>query len=505
MITCNMNIKFAGILLLIFFALPIAVSANVVINEIAWMGTANSAADEWLEFENNGANDIDLTGWILEAQDGTPSVPLVGVISAGGFFLLERTDDTTVPGVIADLIYAGALSNSGEVLTLKDAGGNIIDSVDASAGWLAGDNTTKETMQRVGEGNGWVTAPATPRAPTPFGEVLKPAGEETPESNDSSSSSGGIPYVPPELLSSIKAYAGKDRESVAGAEVLLEGKAFGWKDEPLDSATTRFLWNFGDGVLQDGQNVSHIYIYPGLYIATLSVILGRETVSDFITVAVGENPVFISEISPGSNGWIELSNPSSKSVDISRWIIKNSFGDRFVFPNGTNLSARSLVVFLAEIMRVELSNQNPRATLLYPNGKVADELFYNGFVGESSIVSDENEVGDVKAFLATPTPGAKNVQHSMLDSAADTKSSVFNKKVAIESGIKHQVLDNRTEETVSEDAVDLPEEVLGANLESQESSLLASVFDSNLFWLALSIVLGALIGALFLFFRKFFY
>jgi cytosine/adenosine deaminase-related metal-dependent hydrolase len=119
---------------------------QVVLNEIAWMGTPVSYNDEWIELFNNSGGDIDLAGWTLNATDGTPSVALSGVIPAGGHFLLERTDDSTVPGVVADRIYTGALGNTGEVLELRDDGGALQDLVDA---WYAGDNTTKETMQRV--------------------------------------------------------------------------------------------------------------------------------------------------------------------------------------------------------------------------------------------------------------------------------------------------------------------------------------------------------------------
>ncbi len=119
---------------------------DVVINEIAWMGTPTSANDEWIELLNNTGVGINLTGWTLRATDGTPNVTLTGTIPAGGHFLLERTDDSTVPGVTADQIYTGALANTGEVLELRDQLGALHDNVNA---WYAGNNTTKETMQRV--------------------------------------------------------------------------------------------------------------------------------------------------------------------------------------------------------------------------------------------------------------------------------------------------------------------------------------------------------------------
>jgi len=119
---------------------------DVVINEIAWMGNLASANSEWMELYNNTGSPINLTGWTLVATDGTPSITLAGSIPAHGYSLLERTDDNTVPGVTADQIYTGALGNTVEVLTLRDATSTVQDLVDA---WYAGNNTTKATMQRV--------------------------------------------------------------------------------------------------------------------------------------------------------------------------------------------------------------------------------------------------------------------------------------------------------------------------------------------------------------------
>ena len=121
---------------------------SVIINEVTWMGTEISFSDEWIELRNTTGADIDLTGWTLNAQDGTPSVNLSGTILANGYFLLERTDDNSVPGILADQIYSGGLGNNpnGEFLELKNNENNLIDSVDGSSGWLAGNNTTKQTM-----------------------------------------------------------------------------------------------------------------------------------------------------------------------------------------------------------------------------------------------------------------------------------------------------------------------------------------------------------------------
>ena len=76
-----------GITLLLFFSmffiLNLAQAANsgdVVINEIAWGGTAASSSDEWLELFNTTNQAITLTNWTLNASDGIPSITLSGVI-----------------------------------------------------------------------------------------------------------------------------------------------------------------------------------------------------------------------------------------------------------------------------------------------------------------------------------------------------------------------------------------------------------------------------------------
>lgn len=130
---------------------------SVIINEIAWAGTASGLSDdEWIELYNPGNKNIDLSGWSLKSSDGSPNIVLNGIISAKGYFLLERgsnlSDDTTVSDIPANQIYTGnALSNTGETLTLYDASNKIIDTANGNGGsWPAGSSYTYGTMERNG-------------------------------------------------------------------------------------------------------------------------------------------------------------------------------------------------------------------------------------------------------------------------------------------------------------------------------------------------------------------
>jgi hypothetical protein len=67
-------------------------SRSVIINEIAWMGTIASDADEWIELYNPGTSEINITGWKLIVTSSNTSssftINLNGTISSGGYFFL---------------------------------------------------------------------------------------------------------------------------------------------------------------------------------------------------------------------------------------------------------------------------------------------------------------------------------------------------------------------------------------------------------------------------------
>lgn len=125
-------------------------AGSVLINEIAWSGTAASSSDEWIELHNPGPDLIDINGWTL-SDGGDIHIILAGEIPAFGFYLLERTDDACVSDVDAQHIYTGNLKNSGERLFLRDSAGRLIDSANGDGGgWPAGESNSHRSMERRG-------------------------------------------------------------------------------------------------------------------------------------------------------------------------------------------------------------------------------------------------------------------------------------------------------------------------------------------------------------------
>ncbi|MGB1251578.1 MAG: lamin tail domain-containing protein [Candidatus Promineifilaceae bacterium] len=132
-------------------ATAINASGSVVVSEVAWSGTNASTSDEWIELYNPTNAPINLTNWTLQAQDGTPSITLQGSIAANSFFLLERTNESTVSDLTADQLYSGSLENVGETLFLRDESDGLIDTVNGSGGtWSSGSSTSPiASMERI--------------------------------------------------------------------------------------------------------------------------------------------------------------------------------------------------------------------------------------------------------------------------------------------------------------------------------------------------------------------
>ncbi|MDP3990973.1 MAG: lamin tail domain-containing protein, partial [Candidatus Nealsonbacteria bacterium] len=124
---------------------------RVFINEVGWAGTDNSASDEWIELRNIWGIPVNLNGWQLLDKDGQIKIIFQekDIIQPNGYYLLERTDDDSIPGVPADLIYSGALNNSNEALYLFDNNCELEDEAEASPDWPGGDNAQKKAMERL--------------------------------------------------------------------------------------------------------------------------------------------------------------------------------------------------------------------------------------------------------------------------------------------------------------------------------------------------------------------
>jgi len=492
---------------------------KVIINEIAWMGrydsekNKNEINDEWIELYNPNDFEVDLKSYFLnvwaskeskEAGDKEKiSIELKQAIPGLGFYLLERTDESSVPEKESDQIYTGALSNEGGYLELKkkkeekEDEYEMIDSLDFSAGWPGGDNEKKLTLERDDDGKNWHSSSiinGTPKEknsffekvpeenvslcgefleeiilneilPNPAGidknqewvEVYNPNSKEvelsgwrlTNSSNKSFVLKEGVvlsgnflkivlpaSFVIKNQKEKISLYdcAGKLSSEVSFQESAGSGISFNrdesgfWRwsrwttpgeknrlNNPpeiklkkikeiyagmkiifdasgsfdRDGEKLKFVWNFGDGHKSYLDKTSHIFEKTGKYEIILQVKDASEAQEKRFFLEVKKYPkrkVAIVKILPNPKGkdtegeLIWLKNMDKKKVDLKGWKVLSGSGEK----QATNhpilkkfvLSAGEERALSREESLFVLPNKNGYLALVYPNGKLADEIEY---------------------------------------------------------------------------------------------------------------------------------
>lgn len=324
-----------AVLTILLALLPLPSLAAVTINEVAWMGTANSANDEWIELHNTGSSAVSLDGWQLtDADDLNITIAGAGSLAAGAFAVLERTDDSSAPGD-AFYVYTGSLANTGTTLKLHNAAGNLVDQVAGGEDWsnIGGNNESNATAQYTS--GGWITAAATPGAANATQPEAAPREETDAENTESSSDGGSVRVATPSESSKPTTPFGLTITAPATAyvaqpvEFSLEMTGRGSR-----SRTGRFLtWNFGDTHTATGQQVTHQYQYPGSYIVTLrgeyrgeEVLVRHELTVLPVQVAITRN----------QDGAVQVSNTAKYELTLGNYEL-TSASDTFTIPPDTIL------------------------------------------------------------------------------------------------------------------------------------------------------------------------
>jgi PKD repeat protein len=378
---------FFAFLVFIPFA-AFAVAGDVVINEIGWSGTKADDTDEWIELKNNTASAISLEGWILKApSDGRPTIILSagnsckisfsGIISAGGFYLIERTADTVISDVPGDCVGSfgqyGNIVNKGEDLVLLDANGVSVDEARFASGWPAGtEKPDYFSMERIdpkqdgslvsnwASNNGVVRngtdaegnlVNGTPKQENSVylissSEVSHPAGGET-----SVSVSSFLPSSPSHpIYPALGIDAGPDRTILVGSQVSFTGTALGVNNTPLLDA--RFVWNFGDGTIQESRAWEYIYYFPGTYTAALTVSSGPYSGFDTAIITALVPSLAVKNTQTGEDGFVVIANGSDTKLDLGGMILRDSAGMQFLIPKNTFVLPKGEITFANRVSGV---------------------------------------------------------------------------------------------------------------------------------------------------------
>lgn len=253
--------------LLVLATSPIFVSAQVVINEIAYDLPGSDAGHEWIELYNSGSAEAELTGFkLFESGTNHPLKLIKGgwQLPAGGFAIIADNaaeflrDHKDFAGLLLDGSFS--LSNSGETLALKRSDGTVEDSVTYSS--ALGANGNGDTLNHGS--SGFFAALPSPGAKdhTPKIEWQIVVDALGSDSDASTTSAVGIVGTPAKF----------EGRSGGVTEVLAPG---------LDLA-----WDFGDGATGVGRQSAHAYKLPGEYLVRLKISSGGESVFANLTLKI---------------------------------------------------------------------------------------------------------------------------------------------------------------------------------------------------------------------------
>lgn len=408
----------------------------VVINEVAWGGTAASTSDEWIELRNPGAVAVDLAGWTL-TDGGDVNITLQGTLAAGSFYLLERTDDATVSDVPADMIYTGSLANSGETLTLRNLDGAVVDTANGSGGsWPAGSGAPAfASMERIdahapdGDGNWASNDGVTRNGHDANGSPLN----GTPRQPNSASQPPPTPTVTPSVtptLTSTTTPAGTVTPTPTATSTAQATATFTPTATPTISVTLTFTASVTPTSTASPTPTVSTTVTPttSTPTATVSATVTLEptpTPTPTPSPTAGIPFISLNEVLPAPhlidwNGdgvpdqddeYIELYNAGPTIVDLGGWQLDDRAGsgtNPYTIPAGRLIPPGGFALFFRSETGVALNNTgSDDVRLLAPGGSRAEVFTYSNPTVDWSY-SKEHDGGTTWTADFPPSPGTSN-------------------------------------------------------------------------------------------------
>ncbi|MBU0999431.1 lamin tail domain-containing protein, partial [Patescibacteria group bacterium] len=416
------------VLVFFFFWFNLA-RAEVVINEIMY-APASGSNYEWVEIFNSGTTSIDLQGWRFFHGE-TNSGPLT--LRNGSTTILQPLEYAIIaksPSVVTDYAWLN-FSNmilSASTLSLPDDADNTYIAIASDTNKtisnsviydtsLGGSKDSGNSLSKIN--NIWVGATPTPGTsnetispPPPPVDDSSNDDSNSSDNNNSSSASGSTPKVAE--IQKIKTQIIGKTLGFVGLPLSLDATTLGLSGEQLRYG--KYFWNFGDGdsketeIMYSGK-FTHIYFYPGDYVISLFYYSNYYSdipdASNQIVVKIIGADISISRVGDEKDFFVELSNNTDYSVDISNWILVSDVKS-FTIPRNTILASKKKMIISPKITNFSISDKDT-LKLLTPEREIA--FIYAAFTPK---VSQEPFLRNSKA-TSTTSPDS-NIQESSLNS-----------------------------------------------------------------------------------------
>lgn len=376
---------------------------RVAINEI--MFAPKAPEPEWIEILNAGVDTVDLSQWTI--SDPTKSVHLPSFDLGANQFIVITKDSTAFrshyPALTSAVIQTSlpALNNSGDVITLHDSAGNLIDSVHYTPTW----GTAGKSLERFD--------PLLPADSTNFFASIDPLGA-TPGSANSTRrrmvdvAASGVVFrsydgsaANVQLVIRNRGYQEVNAVPyrlmrVDGIVPILEGQT--QTIAPLADDSIIFQWQNPDLGLSD------LLLITELSSDSLSV---NDTLRAQLAIDIPPQALAINEImstpTTGFSQWLEVANTTTSRCNLERCAVAVSSAsmtytftlhDATLTPTGFALITASTPIVDAALPNLgstdtlyastlHLRSDSAAVVLRNPDGSMIDSMWYDkSFISE---------------------------------------------------------------------------------------------------------------------------
>jgi hypothetical protein len=283
-----------------------------------------------MEIKNISAVAVSLSGWELFDASGKIKISFTGsdgVLAPGGLLELSRGTTTLVTTTAAVKIYSGDLVNTGDTLALVDSQCDVSDYLDASGGWPAGNNTTKQTLERDADGIGWHSS-------------AQPGG--TPGAENSARPAATTTTLPPSVQMPAPVPASQNVAPTEDAAVSSDS------DVTTSTSVTTSSSSIGVGAINTQSTTTTSTESEN------NNDNGASADSNVSTITAASSHILIAAVqiagASSSNDLVKLYNPTATAIDMSGWKLhkKSSTGTDYslkVFPAGSVIGAEQSFVW----------------------------------------------------------------------------------------------------------------------------------------------------------------
>ncbi len=375
---------FAGVIFFFSYHLVFAsLSIDEIMYDLSGSDSTNSKSGEWVEVYNpdGSAVSVDASKWRI--YDGSAnrtindetdfSIPANSYVVFAGDKDTFLADNPNFSGTVYDTGIT-SLNNNGATLKILDQDGNVVDSVTyTSSEGGAGDGNSLQLIN-----GSWVGATPTPGVANvsantvvsstssdavvggglPANNVVNNSSSPTVTSATTSQNQAESPNIKTKIIGQVINFV--------GIPVSFNATTTGYGGEKIFFG--KYFWNFGDGDskeidLTNSKTFSHTFYYTGDYVVSLDYYENYYSgnlipdATDQIDVKIIPADISISNVGDSRDFFVELTNNTSYSADISGWIL-SSTQKSFVFPKNTIVASKDKITLSPKITNFSIADEN---------------------------------------------------------------------------------------------------------------------------------------------------